>query len=158
MERLHELDKDDIGINNDLGYCWADRGVKLEQAEYMIRKALAGRPGSVAFQDSLGWVLYKQGKHLAAERIFDQAVEADEDELHPIILDHAGDNSWRLGQKSKAVKLWQRAIDLAGKAERKDAETRQVSKETPLKIRAARSGKTPRLAPLGKGATDPTGK
>jgi tetratricopeptide (TPR) repeat protein len=157
MERLYKLDEDDPGVNNDLGYCWADRGVNLAEAEGMIRKALAAKPGEVAFKDSLGWVFYKQAKFAAAERIFDRAVQADEAELHPIILDHAGDTCWRLGRTDKAVRLWRRAVRLAQKVKSKDREVRQVLTETPAKIRAAESGGRPKVAPLGKGVAEPAG-
>ena len=157
MERLFKLDEDDPGVNNDLGYCWADRGVNLAKAERMIRKALAAKPGQVAYKDSLGWVFYKQAKFAAAERIFDQAVQADEAELHPIILDHAGDTCWRLGRTDKAVRLWHRALRLAEKEKTEDREVRQVLEETPAKIKAAESGGSPKVAPLGKGVAEPAG-
>ncbi len=155
MEKIFKLDPDDPGINNDLGYCWADRGVHLKKAEFMIRKALAARPEQIAFKDSLGWVLYKQGKFDAAHRIFQDAVAADEDLLHAVILDHAGDNCWRLGLKDRAVERWTRAVALAKKEEQKDREVRKVLAETPGKILAASTGAQPKVAPLGENVPEP---
>ena len=151
LERFYRLAPDDAGVNNDLAYSWADQGIKLAQAEAMIRKALKDRPGEVAFQDSLGWVLYKRGRLEEAKKVFDKAVEAKEEDLHPVILDHAGDVCWRLGQKLEAMRLWARAVALAEKQEHKDKESRAVLKLTPRKILAGRKGSRPKLAPLGKG-------
>ena len=151
LERIYRLAPDDAGVNNDLGYSWADEGIKLAQAEAMVRKALKDRPDEVALQDSLGWVLYKRGRFKEAKKVFDKVVDAKEDELHPIILAHAGDTCWRLGLKLEAMRLWARAVVLAEKQEKKDRETRAVLKLAPQKILAGRRGARPRLAPLGKG-------
>ena len=60
LEILWERSPDEPGINNDLGYLYADQGKKLEQAEAMIRKAVQEDPDNAAYLDSLGWVLFKQ--------------------------------------------------------------------------------------------------
>ena len=158
LEKAYKLDQNDAGINNDLGYSWADRGINLDQAERMIRRALAERPTEIAFKDSLGWVLYKQARFDSARKLFEQIADADEDELHPVILDHAADTCWRLGLKQRALWLWARAVALAEKQEKKDRETRNVLKRTPRKISDGRKGRKPRLAPLGKGVAEPAGR
>jgi len=151
LEKMHELDPDDPGVNNDLGYHQADRGVNLEKAEYMIRRALAEKPREVAFQDSLAWVLYKQGRFAEAKTIFDRVVRADPERLHPVILDHAGDTCWRLGLKTEAMRLWERAVSMAKEKQAKDPESRKVLSRAPKKVAAGQRGKQPRLAPLARG-------
>ena len=47
---------------NALGYTLADRTDRISEAEKLIRRALRYDPQSPAIIDSLGWVLYKQGK------------------------------------------------------------------------------------------------
>jgi len=150
LEKAYHLDPDDPGINNSLGYSWADRGMNLNKAEAMIRKALAARPTEIAFKDSFGWVLYKQGRFAEAKNVFDQVVDVDPSLLHPVILDHAGDTCWRLGLKQEAVRLWRRAVEMAKAAERKDEDVRKVLKSVPKKLSAARRGREPALAPLGR--------
>ena len=150
LEKMHKLDPDDSGVNNDLGYSWADRGIHLEKAEFMIRKALAESPNLIAFKDSLAWVLYKQGRFSEAKTIFDEAVKADPARLHPVILDHAGDTCWRLGLTEEAIRLWRRAVEMAKEKKSKDRETKQVLTETARKITDGRRGKEPKLAPLGR--------
>jgi tetratricopeptide (TPR) repeat protein len=48
---------------NALGYTLADRTEHYEEAEELIRKALAIEPQSPAIIDSLGWVLFKLGQY-----------------------------------------------------------------------------------------------
>jgi len=48
---------------NALGYTLADRTEHYEEAEKLIRKALAIEPQSPAIIDSLGWVLFKLGQY-----------------------------------------------------------------------------------------------
>jgi len=159
LEKVHALDPDDVSVNNDLGYTWADRGVNLAKAEYMIRKALASRPDEIAFKDSLAWVLYKQARFAEAKALFDQILSAEESKQHPIILDHAGDACWRLGQGEQAIRCWERAVAMAKKqqAEDKDVDPdcREVLAATPKKIQAARKRGAPKVAPLGKGVSAP---
>lgn len=157
MEKIYTLDPQDVGINNDLGYSLADRGVQLDRAEEMIRQATEARR-EVAFLDSLGWVLYKRGKIEQAQAAFDEALElqaSQEDpsdqEGHALIFDHAGDAYWRGGQADRAIQCWKTAVDLAKKQKRPDRESRAVLEKAPAKIQAAGAGKPPALAPLGEG-------
>ena len=63
LEEVFAEDPENPSVNNDLGYLYADQGKKLEQAEKMIRKALKAEPDNSAYQDSMGWVLYKRAKY-----------------------------------------------------------------------------------------------
>lgn len=48
---------------NALGYALVDRTDQFTESEELIREALALDPGNPAIIDSLGWVLYKTGRH-----------------------------------------------------------------------------------------------
>lgn len=61
---------------NALGYTLADRTEEYREAEKLIRKALALDPDSPAIIDSLGWVLFKRGKHTEALRELERAFES----------------------------------------------------------------------------------
>ena len=75
LELLLERTPDDPGVNNDLGYLYADRGKNLEKAESMIRLAIAEEPENPAYLDSLGWVLFKRGKLEEALEPLEQAAK-----------------------------------------------------------------------------------
>jgi len=64
---------------NALGYTLADRTDRYEEAEKLIRKALAMNPKSPAIIDSLGWVLYKLGQHEDGLAELQRAYESMED-------------------------------------------------------------------------------
>ncbi len=154
-EKIYKLDPDDPLINNDLGYSLAEKGVDLDKAETMIRKALAASPNSVAIRDSFGWVLYKQGRFSEAKTVFDSVISTEAGK-HPVMLDHAGDTCWRLGLQSEAIRLWQQAVKKAKKEKHPGTDTKKVLAGTPGKIKSVRKGKKPSVAPLGKGVSAKT--
>lgn len=51
---------------NFLGYSYAERGVKLDEAKKLIQKALDKKPDEPAYLDSMAWVLYRQGMYKEA--------------------------------------------------------------------------------------------
>ena len=150
---------DDPSLNNNLGYKYADTGIKLKEAEEMIRKALRLRMAThgrteTAFVDSLGWALYKQGKMRSAGGIFHKLIaDAPEDLDHPVIFDHAGDAYERLGWRDKAETMWIRARELAAGEKHQTLEIRRVRAAIAAKLKALKEGKPPPLAPLGEGVT-----
>jgi len=97
--------------HNGLGYALANRGENLEQAERMIRVAVAVDPDSAAYLDSLGWVLYKQGNFEDAITWLERSRAADGGE-YPVIVDHLGDAYYRAGQTAKANDAWRDAVQL----------------------------------------------
>ncbi|NBO00184.1 MAG: hypothetical protein EBV21_01780, partial [Betaproteobacteria bacterium] len=54
---------------NALGYSWADRGIRLEEARELIVRALAQTPDDPFITDSLGWVEFRLGRHQEALRL-----------------------------------------------------------------------------------------
>src|SRR5207244_5641828 len=52
---------------NYLGYMLADRGVKLDEALGLIKKAVDLDPSNGAYLDSLGWAYFRLGKYESAE-------------------------------------------------------------------------------------------
>ena len=115
LEDVYKADPDDISVNNDLGYLWAEAGKNLPQAESMIRKAVKAEPENAAYLDSLGWVLYMRSKykealpHLKRATVLPNGGDAT-------IWDHLGDCQGKLGQKTDAVTSWKKALGKALKA------------------------------------------
>ncbi|WP_158633340.1 tetratricopeptide repeat protein [Tautonia sociabilis] len=115
--QLLEEQPGDPWISNDLGYLWAERGIKLDRAEELIRTAVEADPTNSAYLDSLGWVLYQQGKVEEALVPLQEAVD-----LRPsaVNLDHLGDVYFALGRRDEAREAWRRAADLADDADPPD--------------------------------------
>lgn len=97
--------------SNYLGYMWADRNENLDEAETLIRNALAQDPDNGAYIDSLGWVLYRKGHYQEALAELLRAAEKV-GEPDPVVFDHIGDAYNQLGRTAEAVLYWQKAIAL----------------------------------------------
>jgi len=154
LSRALQLSGDDAQLKNNLAYGWADRGVKLLEAQRLLNEAIEVDSRS-HIRDSLAWVLYKKGEFRPALAMLTQAINSPNGD-DPVLYDHAGDVYWRLGRRREAIAMWTEAADLAAArlavwGGDVDADTRRVHRETPRKIRAAQDGQPPKAAPLGVG-------
>ena len=88
---------------NALGYSLADRNIRLEEAYGLIEKAMKLSPDDPFITDSLGWVLYRQGKLAEAEKQLRRALE-----LRPEneIAIHLAEVLWVSGQQQEALSLF----------------------------------------------------
>jgi tetratricopeptide (TPR) repeat protein len=127
LETVFAKDPEDPGINNDLGYLYADQGKNLEKAEAMIRKAVAEEPDNYAYLDSLGWVLFKRGKFEEAVIPLEKALADAQADL--TIPDHLGDVYFQLQETSKAKTAWEKALKLAGEAKPVDKRYAEIQKK-----------------------------
>ena len=100
----------DSAAQNYLGYMWADRGIRLEEAREMLEKAVAREPRNGAYLDSLGWVYFRLGRLEKAQTYLVAAREREPDD--PTIEEHLGDLSERQGDTAKAIAHWERALTL----------------------------------------------
>jgi tetratricopeptide (TPR) repeat protein len=153
LDAMIKLKPDDPSLNNDMGYFLADKGIRLDEAETMVRKALAAEPDSASVADSFAWVLYKQGRFAEAKRIFEQVLAQPKDELHAIIYLHAADNLYRAGEKERAAAMWKQSQEMAKAADKKDpgGDNAKALAGTAERLKAVEAGKVPPLSPLGKG-------
>jgi tetratricopeptide (TPR) repeat protein len=106
-----KLSPDQADVLNYLGYSWVDRGVHLDEALAMIKRAVDANPNDGYYVDSLGWAYYKLGRIDDAVKSMEQAVQLLPDD--PEINGHLGDVYWQAGRKREARFQWQIASDLA---------------------------------------------
>jgi tetratricopeptide (TPR) repeat protein len=161
LELAYKNDKDDSEVNNDLGYWYADHNMKLDQAESMVRHALADEPDSNAVADSLAWVFYKQGKFADALRTVSTVFEREKDANKAVEHDHAGDICYRLGHKDEAIGHWTKALEQAKEVKRSSRDIRRILGDTPAKIAAVKQNQQPKVAPIASqtgAATKPANK
>ena len=97
-------------VLNYLGYSLVDRGLKLDEAFKMLRRAVELRPTDGYIVDSLGWAYYKLGRYPEAAAELERAIELKPSD--PVINDHLGDAYWRVGRKLEATFQWNKARDL----------------------------------------------
>lgn len=106
LRRVIEIRPDHGHAHNALGYSLADRGVRLEEARTLIRKALELLPADPFITDSLGWVEYRLGNVAEAERLLRQAWASRPDTE---IGAHFGEVLWTLGRRDEARQVWRQA-------------------------------------------------
>jgi Putative Zn-dependent protease, contains TPR repeats len=111
------LSPDQPLVLNYLGYGLVEKGIKMDEAQKMIKKAVKLRPNDAYITDSLGWVYYRLGKYQQAVPVLERAVQLKP--LDPIINDHLGDAYWMVGRRLEAEFQWRRA--LSAKPDAKDA-------------------------------------
>jgi tetratricopeptide (TPR) repeat protein len=143
LKTLLAKDPNNATYNNDLGFIWADRGMNLPEAEKMIRKAIEEdrkqRKSSPlydaekdrdnpAYLDSLGWVLFKQGKAKEAKPHLLEALKQRAGR-HTEIYDHLGDIHLALGEKTEAVAVWKKAVEVATTSKRDIKRKAEVQKK-----------------------------
>jgi tetratricopeptide (TPR) repeat protein len=95
-------------VLNYLGYMLADRGVRLEEALTLIKKAVELEPQNAAYLDSLGWAYFKLGNYELAEDNLRRASERLRSD--PTIQDHLGELYAKTGRLKLAAFHWERAI------------------------------------------------
>ncbi len=108
LKRLLEHDPRNAEALNFLGYSLADRGLRLKEAERLIRRALAIKPDDPYYLDSLAWALHKQGRSKEAIPVQRKALGKMPDD--PVMLEHLGDMLWQAGQRKEAIATWKKAL------------------------------------------------
>jgi tetratricopeptide (TPR) repeat protein len=106
MRRLIALRPDHAHAYNALGYTFADRNIRLDEARTLIEKALTLLPEDPHILDSMGWVLFRQKDYPRALEVLRKAY-AMRPEVE--IAAHLGEVLWASGQADEARKLWREA-------------------------------------------------
>jgi tetratricopeptide (TPR) repeat protein len=107
LRKLIAAKPDFAAAYNALGYSFADRNIKLDEAQKLIEKALSISPNDHYMLDSLGWVYYRKGELDKAIDYLQQAYKTNPD---PEIAAHLGEVLWQKGQHEEAKKIWQDAL------------------------------------------------
>jgi tetratricopeptide (TPR) repeat protein len=94
---------------NALGFTLADHAKELSRARKLIERAHAAAPRNAAILDSLGWVLYRQGRTPEALPYLNAAYSDDRD---GDIAAHLGEVLWQLGRQDEAQRIWSEASAL----------------------------------------------
>jgi len=104
------LDPEHEAALNALGYFFAENDTNLDEAVYLIKRALKKSPENAAYLDSLGWAYFKQGKLDKALQELKRAIHFRPENAE--IQDHLGDAYMKMGLRKKAIAAWRRAVQL----------------------------------------------
>jgi tetratricopeptide (TPR) repeat protein len=131
MRELLEVNPQNASALNFIGYTLADHGEQLEEAERLVRRALAIHPDSGAYLDSLGWVQFRRGDMVRATSTLERAVELEPEE--PTILEHLGDAYGGASRRDAAVGAYRRALEAMRTTDDPTARERTAVVERKLK-------------------------
>jgi tetratricopeptide (TPR) repeat protein len=106
------ISKDPFHVSalNYLGYTYAEKGVQLDEAEELIKRALKFKPNDGFIIDSLGWVYYKKKKWDEAIIELEKAWKLAPGD--PTIGEHLGDAYVRKNYWDKALRTYRKVLDL----------------------------------------------
>jgi len=107
-ERSLKLKDDNSYVLNNYAYYLSLSGAELDKAEKMSKKALTLDPQNASFQDTYGWVLFKQQKYKDAAVWILKAVQNNETP-NAEVLEHYGDVLYNLGDATGALEYWLKA-------------------------------------------------
>jgi tetratricopeptide (TPR) repeat protein len=107
-EKSLEVKDNNPYVLNNYSYYLSLRSKDLDKAERMAKKALSLDPENSSFQDTYGWILYKQGKFEEAKTWIGKAL-GDKKEINAEVLEHYGDVLFKLGETSQAYEYWVKA-------------------------------------------------
>jgi tetratricopeptide (TPR) repeat protein len=110
-EQALKLDPNSDLILNNYGYSLSERGLQLERALEMATRAVKADSTNPSYLDTIGWVYYKLGNYVEAERYVRKAI--DQGEASAVVHEHLGDVYFKLGEKEKAVEWWKKALERA---------------------------------------------
>jgi tetratricopeptide (TPR) repeat protein len=110
LRAILEKDANNSQALNALGYTLADRTDRYDEAYELIKRALEISPNDYFVLDSMGWVLYRQGRLDEAVEFLNKALAERND---PEIAAHLGEVLWVKGDKKAAQEIWDTALKQA---------------------------------------------
>jgi len=102
LKHLLKIKPDHAHALNALGYSWTERNIRLTEAQELIARALSLTPEDPFIMDSMGWVLFRQGKLPEALQTLERAYSIRAD---PEIAAHLGEVLWILNRKEDARRI-----------------------------------------------------
>ncbi|MBX3235481.1 MAG: tetratricopeptide repeat protein [Nitrospiraceae bacterium] len=110
MESALKLDPHHADALNYLGYSYAERGVRIEEAISLTKQAVALRPTNGYYVDSLGWAFFKKGLLAEALAEIKRAVSLVGDD--PVIYEHLGEIYLKQQQVSEGREALVHSLEL----------------------------------------------
>jgi tetratricopeptide (TPR) repeat protein len=103
---------------NNLAYIYSEKLNNLDRAGELARKAYELAPAEPSVQDTLGWVLYRQGKYQEAAELLEQS--ASKSPGNGEIQFHLGMANYMMGRLDEARAALEKAVTASGDFPGKD--------------------------------------
>ncbi len=134
MREVLKINPQNANAMNYLGYSYADRGIRLEEALDLTQKALALKPGDGYITDSLGWVYYQRGDLEKALFHIQKAYQTVPRE--PTVTEHLGDIYLKKHETRKALRYFREALSILQQKKEDPQETEKDRRKIEEKIQA----------------------
>ena len=115
-DKALEMEPKNATVLNNYAYYLSVRGEKLTKAEEMSRLSNEIEPSQASYQDTYGWIMYKQGNYKDVKVWIEKAL-ANTPGKSGTLLEHYGDVLFKLGENIKALEYWQQAKDAGDASE-----------------------------------------
>jgi tetratricopeptide (TPR) repeat protein len=110
MKQVIQIDPRHANALNYLGYTYADKGVRLNEALDLIQRALKIKSNDGYYIDSLAWVYYRMGETQKALDELKKAISLVPDD--PVIHEHLGEVYLNAQMMKEAREEWIRSLEL----------------------------------------------
>jgi tetratricopeptide (TPR) repeat protein len=108
FKKVLEVNPTSGAVLNYYGYMLGDLGIRLDEAQALVQRALKEEPYSGAYLDSLGWIYLKENKLVEAEVTLRKAVERESHDA--TIHSHLGDLYAKTGRQELAAAEWEKSL------------------------------------------------
>lgn len=110
-EKAIKINPDDALTLNNYAYYLSVRGVKLDKALQMAKKAIQKEPKNANFLDTIGWIYFKLKDYEFARDYIMRSLEVNPNSA--VVNDHLGDVFEAIKDMKNALKYWQKAYELS---------------------------------------------
>src|SRR2546429_5333094 len=99
-----------LSLHDALPICYmlGDLGVRLDEAQSLVERALKEEPYNGGYLDSLGWIYFKENRTADAEAMLRKALARERHD--PTIHAHLGDVYAKLGRPDLAAAEWEKSL------------------------------------------------
>jgi len=112
-------------VLNYYGYMLGDLGIRLDEAQSLVERALKEEPYNGGYLDSLGWIYFKENRTADAEAMLRKALAREGHD--PTIHSHLGDIYAKRGRQDLAAAEWEKSLAEWRKSLPADVESEKVA-------------------------------